>query len=500
MFIALAFVMAMLLVGLTIFKTQHNTKLERMRVNGENQNLDPDRLEKMLGAEHFPIPRFVNFGAVALLIGFLGVGMFSNVFFRAEPGFIYHVRTIAGEERVISGVGYYYHLFGKINDWKREMSVQAAAGLQAGHMNAESESRAMSAGMGPVKLTMLDQVDAQVQATARFQLPTDEEAFLVIAHSYRTPENLLRTSLVPQFQETLKATSSLMGAEEYYSGGRTQFQNEFQQQMMDGIFVVKRIEKSTFVAGRKGSANATKGTSQDDYDDGSKTVFIVEKVLDSQGQPTIKASKAKSLGIVVVEARITDLEPNVEFAARMKLKQKASADRAIAREQRIQEEEQKLLEVAKGQREIATTQAAALVKQIAATTDAETDKQLALTEATKLKESAAIQEERAAIMLAIAKIDAEAVQVAADATAYQKREILQADNALAQKLDAWVYAQEVWAAAFAKRNVPTTVFGAGGEGGAGTDSDVKAFMDIMTMKAARELSVDVDIQKVVPTK
>ena len=228
---------------------------------------------------------------------------------------------------------------------------------------------------------------------------------------------------------------------------------------------------------------------------GEEQVSEIEKQLDKDGFPIIKTSKSKSLGILVVEARITDLEPNKEFAARMRLKQKASADRAIAREQRIQEEEQKLLEIAKGQRQIATTQAAALVEQIAATTAAETEKQLAITAANKLKESAAIDEERAVILLAIAKIDAEAVTVAADATSYKKRVILEADNALAQKLEAWVTAQEVWADAFARRNVPTTTFGSGGSGGAGTDSDVTAFMNIMTMKAARELSVDINIVK-----
>lgn len=500
MFIGLAVLMAVVLIALAISKTQHTTKIERMKVNGEAQSIAPDHLKAMLAAEHFPVPRFVNWGAMTLLVGFLGLGMFNHVFFRAEPGFIYHVRTIAGEERVISGVGYYYHLFGKINDWKREMSVQAAVGLGAMALNAEGESVNMSAGMPPIKLTMLDQVDALVQATARFQLPTEKELFLKIAHSYRTPENLLRTSLIPQFQETLKATSSLMGAEEYYSGGRTQFQNEFENQMKDGIFVVRRIEKSTFVAGRKGSANASKGTNQDDYDDGSKTIFVVEKVLDSQGQPIIKTSKSKSLGIIVVEARITDLEPNAEFAARMKLKQKASADRAIAREQRIQEEEQKLLEVAKGQRQIATTQAAALVEQISATTKAETSKQLAITEANKLKESAAINEERASILLAIARIDAEAVVVEAEAEAYKKKVLIEADNALQPKLDAWVKSQQYWASAFAQRNVPVTTFGSGGNGAVGTDSDVTAFMNIMTMKAAQDLNVDLDIKRAVPKK
>ena len=66
-----------------------------------------------------------------------------------------------------------------------------------------------------------------------------------------------------------------------------------------------------------------------------------------------------------------------------------------------------------------------------------------------------------------------------------------ADGALQQKLAAYVETQKVWADAFAKRNVPTTVFGA--SGGSGGDSDASVFMQMMTLQAARQLSVSTAI-------
>ena len=65
-----------------------------------------------------------------------------------------------------------------------------------------------------------------------------------------------------------------------------------------------------------------------------------------------------------------------------------------------------------------------------------------------------------------------------------------ADGALQQKLAAYVETQKVWADAFAKRNVPTTVFGNSGAGG---DSDASAFMQMMTVQAAKQLSVSTAI-------
>ena len=79
-----------------------------------------------------------------------------------------------------------------------------------------------------------------------------------------------------------------------------------------------------------------------------------------------------------------------------------------------------MLAIAKGEREVAERQAQAKVRQIEQTTNAETEKQLAITSANKLKEQAEIDCERSVILLEKAEIDAEAVKVAADAEAYAK--------------------------------------------------------------------------------
>ena len=197
----------------------------------------------------------------------------------------------------------------------------------------------------------------------------------------------------------------------------------------------------------------------------------------------------------MTSARVTDVNPNEKFKDRMALRQQAAADRAIAREQRIQEEEQKLLAVARGEREVAERQASAKVTQIERTTDAETEKQLAITAAEREREAARIAKEQSEILLEKARIDAEAVQVAAEAEAYAKRQILDADNALAQKLDAEIEIQKLWANAFARRNVPTYVFGGGGGGdlgGApvGSDDEASRLFQILTLQAAERLDYD----------
>ncbi len=188
---------------------------------------------------HSPMVVKISLGVIATLVL---VYVLSKSFFYAEPGYIYHVRTVTGNEAVVTEVGYKFYPFGRYNSWKRAMTVQASAGAGMNGISAEKDSDNASASLPPLSIMFLDQVDAHAEATVRFSIPSDEESFLQLAHEYRSPENLLRTALLPAFKETLQANASLMAAEEYYAGGRTEFNSEFENQMSSGIWLsVKRF-------------------------------------------------------------------------------------------------------------------------------------------------------------------------------------------------------------------------------------------------------------------
>ncbi len=485
-------------IGISIWKNTHAKEIARLRVNAKAKDYTDDQIEQLVQAESFPVPNWTRGGLTIAAVFAFGIGMFQSVFFYAEPGYKYHVRTIMGEERVIDDVGYAYYLFGRYNSWKKAMTVQSTitssqSGAE-GSLTAESEQTSgTSASLPPQTVIMLDQVDSKVSATVRFRLPADHEHFLKLAHEYRTPSNLLRAALIPAFQETLQANGALMSAEEFYSGGRTQFNAEFDNQMQSGVYLVKRREvivEDDVAADPAATASSNLGEQQKKYGDNRRVRFEVEKILDDAGQPIRKRQKFTDFGISVVETRVTNLEPNQKFVERMQLKQQAAADRAIAREKRVQEEEQKLLAIAKGEREIAERQAEAKQKQIVSTTNMDTTKQLALIEASKVFEQAEINKRTAKVEKERADIDAQRIKVLADADKYAREMRIKGDNALEQKLQAEIAIQTVWAEAYSKRNVPTYVMGANGAGGTptGSDGEVKTFMQIMTMDAAKRLN------------
>ena len=68
-----------------------------------------------------------------------------------------------------------------------------------------------------------------------------------------------------------------------------------------------------------------------------------------------------------------------------------------------------------------------------------------------------------------------------------------ADGALRQKLDTYAEVNNYWANAYAKRQVPHTVFSSGGGGGNG-DSEVQDLVRLLTAKAAKDLALDFNVR------
>ena len=496
----LAIVCFLAMVGVGVYKRMHITKLNQLRIKAQEKGFDDAKIERVLAGEEFPFPDWSGkaFATAGTLL--VGIWAFNFMLFYAQPMYVYHVRTMFNQERVIGGIGWSYYGGGKVEPWKKAMSVQAAANTGAGSTDQVSgDDNAISANILPQNIVFLDNVDADASATARFRIPTDEETFLRLAHEYRNPSNFLRTALIPAFKETLQATASLMSAEEYFAGARTEFASEFENQMANGIYLVHREEVPVYDHSnkRKGSANASKGEDQEDYGDAQKVVFKVVKVMKADGITPIRKIQAfTNYGVSIIEARIPDMDPNPEFIERMKKKQKASADRAIARESRIQEEEQKLLAIAKGEREVAERQAIWKADQMEQTTKAETDKQLALTIASKLKEQAEIDKQTAQLLLDKKSIDAKAIIVLAEAEAKERKLKILADNGLKLKVDAMVQMNKDNADAFAKRAVPSTVVysGATAEGQLGSSSDMNTVVTSQMLKNLKALDLDIAVK------
>lgn len=421
-----------------------------------------------------------------------GAGFVANGFNYAEPGYVYHVRTIAGTERVINRTGWYFSGWRDPVEWKKHYTVAFISNPKEVDDEVAGSGSSLN---GPYTVTMADNVRGNLTATVRFKIPEDEKQFLNIAYTYRSPQRLVDTSLRQSVQASLDAVASLMGAEEYFTSGRNQFKQEFREIMQKGIPHTERKEQVVEEATTDPGVDAGV-ESRGDLGDNKKIKFKVEKLKDSTGSVLRNEHKFTGMGITITEAILTQFDADQTFLKRIDARRSAAAARAVAREKRLEEEQKRLLAIAKGQREVAEKQAEAKKEQITQTTNAETQRQLSVINATRLKEQAQIDKQTSEIRLAQAKIDAQKIKELANAAAYEKKSLIEADGALQAKLDAWVEAQKFWSEAYAQRKVPTTVFANGSKDGvAGTDTSAKNFMDILTMNAAKDLQLDMKIQK-----
>ena len=174
----------------------------------------------------------IKYVGAPLLVAAAGFATFNGVFFYNEAGFATHVRTIFGEEKIVDDVGYATKWFGRATPWKKALSVQSVL-TEALEIDDTSDNDSLGATIEAFPIVFLGNVDAKVESSARFRLPSGDQ-FLKIAQEYRNPENFIKTALVPAIKETLQATASLMSADDYYAGARSEFAAEFENQLNDG--------------------------------------------------------------------------------------------------------------------------------------------------------------------------------------------------------------------------------------------------------------------------
>ena len=430
-----------------------------------------------------------NLVGAGMIVGGLVLGLSGAVSYNSA-GYCTHAQTIHGSETSECSTGWFYSGWGKTTTWPHFITV-------ANTTDPDADGSAVS---GPYPVRLSDNWNGDVTQTTRFAIPQDQEQFLSMHRTFRSPERLISTTLKPAVTSSLDSVSNLFSMEEYYAGGkRDQYKTEFRDAVIKGRPQVKQVQVSRngdIITNKVASSDLT--AAQDTSNVGSTSIrrVVMQKVTGEDGAVIREIHGYAQYGITVPSAILENLDPDNKFEDQIQARKDAASRRIVAQEQRKEQEEQRLLEIQRGETAIAKRQAMAKVEQIQKTTEAETEKKLALITAERLKEEAEVAKQTSEINLEKARIDAEAVQVTADATAYEKQVILEADGALQQKLDAWTTAQKYWANAAAQINVPQTVFASGGEGTAGNAlGTVDSFMQMMTMQAAKQLQVDPTITK-----
>ena len=316
-----------------------------------------------------------------------------------------------------------------------------------------------------------------IYGKVRFNLPSIELDMLKLHKSFRSNNGVAQKLLKPITEESQNLTAGLMTSEAAYAEKRGTFIEWSRDQLTDGKY------KTTLET-----------TVEEDESTGKKIERSIPVIsYGNDGQPIHVVSDLKTYGIEISGYQITDWDFEKKTLEQISAKREATmaiitakANAERARQEAITAEEQGKANVMKAKYE------------------KEVEKQKAVVDAQRQKEVAVIEGAQKVEVAAQSKMEAEQRKLAAveykqeqilrgEGDAAYKQKVMQADGALAQKLEAFVRINERYAEAIEKQKwVPEVMMGGTG---ANSGSAANDLVNLFMTKTARELSIDLGLKK-----
>ena len=401
--------------------------------------------------------------------------MFSQgAVYYAEPGFNYLVQYPNGTQVGETTPGYHLKYWGSATPWNKFIPVKAD----------EEENPNISADIGTIEGRFTDSVTADISVTALFQLPVIEKDFLKMAVAFRTQENLENTTLIPVLREVVRNSARTMTAQDYIAGKGGEFENSILDQLREGIYLLDIREIRP-----EGKVDVNQSGGDRGIEQSQMVKYEVRKTRDADGKILRKPTALLDYKIIVSQANIASVDPEPKFKAMLALQRDAAAQASVKKQEAKRAEYDKQKIIAEGEASKAQIQVDQEKLQITKLIAAET----MLKEAKIDLMQAKIQKEKEVQVAA-------KVKIAADAQAYAKRKVIEADGALTQKLAAFNQAVEDISKGWANRKVPQQVITFGGAGGdsaaSGSPEEVRIMMGMMMAEMAKQnLKLDLDVNK-----
>ena len=318
-----------------------------------------------------------------------------------------------------------------------------------------------------------------VSGTLRIILPSsDQQAIdLVTKYGYVNYADLEQKLILPVVRNSLRLTANLMSARDSYSEQRADFVFWTWDQIQNGIYETE--EKTRKVVDAVSGQEIT------------KTFKIIRR--DANSSPVYQRNPLEGLGITLVNFEVKLFDYTEKVRAQIGAQQTALMAVATARAKAQQAEQEALMAQAEGKAKVAREKYKEEQKKIRAIVQAQ--KRLEVAELDKARAMVQARER-----MEVAELDRQAAAekkqeeiLIGQGEAKRKRLVLKADGALKQKLEAYVQAQQLWANAYAQRQVPSLIMGGGGK--SDTDKASTDFAQMMQLLVARQMGLDLSVSK-----
>jgi hypothetical protein len=307
-----------------------------------------------------------------------------------------------------------------------------------------------------------DATTANVSGITQYILPSDEKQMIAIHNAHRSPESFVQRRLAPYTVECLKSSAQLLSSEAHYSGGRAQMTQDYMDQLKKGTYLLNIRELVVY----------------DSLEKTNKRTYAVQIQLSKNGERLRKFSSIKEYSVEVGDAQIIDVDYEKKVDEMLAKKIDAATKASISKQELMTAQQKRLTAEAQGEQKLVEIEYVQKQQQTIQVVKAQTLVELA-------KQDLIKQE----IARQAAEKEAAKIKILADAQAYEKQRLIQADGALEQKLKTYEKVMGYWSTAFSNHNHPLTpTFMMGGQnngGNAGTN-----FMELMNMKTMKDLNLD----------
>jgi regulator of protease activity HflC (stomatin/prohibitin superfamily) len=347
-------------------------------------------------------------------------------------------------------------------------------------------------GSSTIGIRFNDGGHADMRGSIAWEMPTDEASILEIHKRYRTHEALERQLVQSVVEKAVYMTGPLMSSSESYAARRQELVGFIADQVNHGIYrtEARDVQHEDQITGER------------------KTVKQVEIKHSTNVSDYLREEKSplEEFHLKVFNLAITEVkyDATVETQIKAQQAQQAAAQQSIVDAKTAQQNA--ITAELQGKAEAAKKEWAA--KAIAAEAIAQADASVRITalEAMKAQTNKVIAAEAALQVAELGAKEADAFkrseELKGQGEAARRRAVLEADNALEKKLETYVKVNETWANAFSRYGgavVPSVVMG----GGSGTSTasgmgSMQDMMQLLTLKAARDLSLDVSVSSPKP--
>lgn len=361
----------------------------------------------------------------SLQIVLLGIvlSIVTGAFFYAEPGTAYAVQYPWGGQKAVFRQGIHSKMWGRLIPIQFELPIKYVIPNSNGELGEQSEY----ANVDYAKYwAFSDAVKARIATSVVIGINTDDDnQFLSVADRNKTEQNMIRSRIIPNIDQSIKNTCKLMDAQDYISGQASDFDRYFKDQLENGMYVLEEYSEN-----QNREIIGDSSTVRTVMNKESKQKRFRIQVKD--GEPVReKGNSLKAYGLTVIQAVVTEIDWEETFDNRLQLQKEEVAQTQLEKQQAEREFYRAQKEKARGEADKAVERARLEKEQIQKTIAAETEAKVAEFNLTKEKKQYEVE-----------KFKALSKKVAADAESYKNAKLVSAGLTPQERAE-WEYKTSV---------------------------------------------------------